>query len=124
VQHVAERLPHESVEIGREGPVGTGELAEIHQEVRTLFVSRDVVAAVVARSPLELPEIPLAWAVVRREKGDDPVRLFRFDFGLRLRLRLRRERRHRRDPRSLGLSCLLPLRLGLRAGFRLACLDR
>jgi len=118
VQHVAERLPHESVEIGGEGPVGTGELAEIHQEVRTLFVSRDVVAAVVARSPLELPKIPLAWAVVRREKGDDPIRLFRF--GFELRLRLRRERRHRHDPGTLGLSCLLWLRLGLHLG----CLDR
>jgi hypothetical protein len=122
VQHVAERLPHEGVEIGGEGPVGTGELAEIHQEIRTLFVSRDIVAAVVARSPLELPEIPLAWAVVRREKGDDPIRLFRFGFGPRLRLGLRGERRHRHDPGPLRLSYLLGLGLG--AGFRLACLDR
>jgi hypothetical protein len=122
VQHVAERLPHEGVEIGGEGPIGTGELAKIDQEVRTLFVSRDVIAAVIARSPLELPEIPLAWAVVSREKGDDPIRLFRF--GFELRLRLRRERRHRHDPGPLRLSYLLWLRLGLGAGFRLACLDR
>src|SRR3954452_2931678 len=57
---VAERVTHEAVEVDRQQPVGTGEVAEVHQEEGALLVAHVVPAGVLAHEPLEGPEVPLA----------------------------------------------------------------
>jgi hypothetical protein len=81
VKDVAERVAHEAVEVRRQDAVTTGELAEVHEQVKTLVAASDVGTRVLTRNAFELPEVPLARCRIGGRDGDYPR-------GLRLASRL------------------------------------
>ena len=54
-----ERLPDETVELGRKNAVGVCELAQVHEERRPFLVPCGV-AGLLSRQSLEIPDVPLS----------------------------------------------------------------
>src|SRR5262249_58922004 len=55
-----EGLANDGIEVGGKVAVRVRELAEVHEQVRPLFVTRDVRSGLCSHEAFELPNIPLA----------------------------------------------------------------
>src|SRR5918996_2326602 len=108
LEEISERLADEPVELGRQRPVRSRELTQVDEEVGERFEAERIAVKLLAREPLEIPEIPVPGLDGRARAEVDDARGRRAPRGpgrrrgrSRRRGGGRRRRRHRAKRRGV-----------------------